>query len=117
MSTNILNGDLDTLENIIVDVNSYSLSARKHEEILDEIDNMVKKSDVLKKELTDEVNSKLQSGEKAICEGYDKTLKDEKAKLKSVKAEREKAKEAGMRDRIHDETIDLKKANEELIRK
>ena len=36
MSTNILNGDLDTLENIIVDVNSYSLSARKHEEILDE---------------------------------------------------------------------------------
>ena len=40
MSTNILNGDLDTLENIIVDVNSYSLSARKHEEILDEIDNL-----------------------------------------------------------------------------
>lgn len=117
MSTNILNGDLDTLENIIVDVNSYSLSARKHEEILDEIDNMVKKSDILKKELTDEVNSKLHSGEKAICEGYDKTLKDEKAKLKSVKVEREKAKEAGMRDRIHDETIDLKKANEELIRK
>ncbi len=93
MSTNILNGDLDTLENIIVDVNSYSLSARKHEEILDEIDNMVKKSDVLKKkELTDEVNSKLQSGEKAICEGYDKTLKDEKAKLKSVKAERKRLK-------------------------
>ena len=96
MSTNILNGDLDTLENIIVDVNSYSLSARKHEEILDEIDNMVKKSDILKKELTDEVNSKLHSGEKAICEGYDKTLKDEKAKLKSVKVEREKAKEAEM---------------------
>lgn len=117
MSNNILNGDLNTLENIIVDVNTYSLSARRHEEILDEIDTMVKKSEALKKELADEVNSKVQSGEKAICEGYDRTIKDERAKLKSVKAEREKAKEAGMRDRIYDETIDIKKSNDELIRK
>ena len=47
MSNNILNGDLNTLENIIVDVNTYSLSARRHEEILDEIEEALREKHYL----------------------------------------------------------------------
>jgi hypothetical protein len=65
----------------------------------------------LQKSISDEIDSKTKEGIESVSKGFDKSISEEKAKLKDVQAKRDKAKNAGVKERIANETAELKDAN------
>ncbi len=111
---NILNGGVEVLEQIISDM-------REHNDKVDRLDNLNnavrelnKEIEAAQREIMAETNLKVSAATQAICEGYDKAISADNAKIKQVQVEREKAKTAGVNERIANETQELRKENEML---
>lgn len=62
----------------------------------------------------DTIASDIEKNRNNICRQYDDIIKKQKADFKKVSAEREKAKNQGIKDRISEETADLRAENRNL---
>jgi hypothetical protein len=114
---NILNGSLDDLDKIIAEIKEYQGSVTRQEQVKREISDLEEKISETEKTIEDEINTKVKDGESAVRMGFDRSVSSEKAKLKDVTDAREKSKQAGVRDRIRNETEHLKNENAQLKKK
>ena len=70
--------------------------------------------DAEKKALEDNVNSTVRKRREAIASSYDAEMDEAEYKLKKARAKREKAKNQGMKERIAEETADLRSENRDV---
>ena len=62
----------------------------------------------------DEIDSRVKDSSDAVCAGFDKAIAGDREKLKEVQNKRDKAKLAGVKERIAAETAHIHKENEAL---
>jgi hypothetical protein len=108
---NVLNGDLSILDQIVSDLSEHKGKKEELEKLKDTGKELSKSIETLQKSISDEIDSKTKEGIESVSKGFDKSISEEKAKLKDVQAKRDKAKNAGVKERIANETADLKDAN------
>ena len=101
---NILNGNQKKLEQIIGDVKEHNTKKDRLEKLAESVKDISKELDNARKEKQNETDSKIKASTDAICAGYDKSIEADKEKIKTVSAERDKAKMAGVKERIRAET-------------
>ena len=111
---NVLAGDKAVLEQIISDVKEHSDKKERLAKMTDGIKELGKSIETAEKTVQDEIDSRVKDSTNAICEGYDKSIAGYMGKLKDVQSERDKAKLAGVKERITNETASLKQENEKL---
>jgi uncharacterized small protein (DUF1192 family) len=111
---NVLAGDKAVLEQIISDLKEHSDKKERLVKMTDSTKELVKNVDVAEKAVQDEIGSRVKDSTNAICEGYDKSIAGYMVKLKEAQSDRDKAKMAGVKERIANETVSLKRENEKL---
>ena len=111
---NILNGNQKHLEQIIGDIKEHNAKKDRLEKLAESVKDISKELDNARKEKQNETDSKIKASTDAICAGYDKSIEADKEKIKTVSAERDKAKMAGVKERISAETASLRAQNDDL---
>ncbi|MBQ4284403.1 MAG: hypothetical protein IJB96_10815 [Lachnospira sp.] len=111
---NILNGGIAVLEQIIGDMQEHNSKVDRLDNLNDAIKGLNKEIESTEREIKAETDRKVSAATQAICEGYDKSIIADRAKIKQIQGEREKAKAAGVSERIAYETEALRKENEML---
>ena len=111
---NILTGDLAVLEQIISDIKEHKKNKEQLEKLNEIAKNLTKNIDVSERELKEEIDARVKESIASICSGYNKAIEDEKIKLKDIQGQRDKAKMAGVKERIANETRDLRNENSSL---
>ena len=111
---NILAGDIAVLEQIISDFKEHNEKKDRMDKITETMRDLSKSVDMTEREMRDEIDARVKASTASICEGYDKSIAADRTKLKEVQGEREKAKMAGVKERIENETAFLKKENADL---
>ena len=111
---NILNGNQKKLEQIIGDVKEHNTKKDRLEKLAESVKDISNELDNARKEKQNETDSKIKASTDAICAGYDKSIEADKEKIKTVSAERDKAKMAGVKERISAETASLRAQNDDL---
>lgn len=111
---NILAGDKAVLEQIISDLKEHSEKKERLAKMADSIKELGKTIEAAEKAVRDEIDNRVKDSTNAICEGYDKSIAGYMSKLKDVQSERDKAKMAGVKERIENETASLKQENAKL---
>ena len=111
---NILNGNQKKLEQIIGDIKEHNTKKDRLEKLSESVKDISKELDNTRKEKQNETDSRIKASTDAICDGYDKSINADKDKIKTVTAERDKAKMAGVKERISAETASLRAQNEDL---
>lgn len=111
---NILSADQSVLEQILSDINEYEENQERLEYISASIKDITKETDSTSKAMQDEISARIKESTDAICAGYDKAIDCDKDKIKQVQADRDKAKQQGMKERIQTETASLRQENKEL---
>jgi len=111
---NILNGNITVMEHIISDIKEHNEKRERLDKLNDTIDELTRNIDVSEREIKAETESKIKEAVASVCDGYDKSISADRSKLKAVQSERDKAKMAGVKERIAKETEELHKDNESL---
>lgn len=111
---NILNGNVTVMEHIISDIQEHNEKLERLDKLNDTINELSRSIEVSEREIKAETESKIKEAVGSICDGYDKSIAADRSKLKTVQAERDKAKMAGVKERIAKETEALHKDNESL---
>lgn len=111
---NILNGNQKQLEQIIGDIKEHNAKKDRLEKLAESVKDISKELDNARKEKQNETDSRIKASTDAICDGYDKSINADKDKIKTVSAERDKAKMAGVKERISAETASLRAQNDDL---
>lgn len=111
---NVLNGDLSVLDQIVSDLSEHKAAKEEFEKLNDTLKELGKNIDSLEKSIADEIDDKIKSGINSVSKGFDQSISEEKVKLKGIQGKRDKAKTAGVKERIANETAELKEANREL---
>ena len=111
---NILNGNQKQLEQIIGDMKEHNSKKERLEKLSESVKDISKELDNAQKEKQNETDSKIKASIDAICDGYDKSINADKEKIKNVTVARDKAKMAGVKDRINAETASLRAENSDL---
>ncbi|MDD3240180.1 MAG: hypothetical protein PHW47_08885 [Lachnospira sp.] len=111
---NILAGDMKVLQQIMGDIKEHNDKTALLDKLNSSVSDIQKQIDSSKKAVQDEIDGRVKSSTDAICAGFDKSIGQDREKLKTVQAEREKAKLAGVRERIDAETASLRVENEDL---
>ena len=111
---NILNGNQKQLEQIIGDIKEHNSKKERLEKLSESVKDISKELDNTIKEKDNETDSRIKASIDAICDGYDKSINADKEKIKSVTAARDKAKMAGVKERINAETASLRAENSDL---
>lgn len=111
---NILNGNVTVMEHIISDIQEHNEKLERLDKINDTIDELSRSIEVSEREIKAETENKIKEAVASICDGYDKSITADRGKIKAVQAERDKAKMAGVKERIAKETEALHKENENL---
>lgn len=111
---NILNGDQEKLEQILGDLKEHKEKKERLDKLEVIVKELTKELESTQKEKKDETDSKIKASIDAISEGYDKSINANKDKIKAVTARRDKAKMAGVKERINAETASLRAENEDL---
>lgn len=111
---NILNGNQKQLEQIIGDIKEHNSKKERLEKLAESVKDISKELDNARKEKQSETDSRIKASIDAICDGYDKSINADKDKIKNVTAARDKAKLAGVKDRINAETASLRAENSDL---
>lgn len=111
---NILNGNVTVMEHIISDIQEHNEKLERLDKINDTVDELSRSIEVSEREIKAETESKIREAVASICDGYDKSITADRGKIKAVQAERDKAKMAGVKERIAKETEALHKENENL---
>ena len=111
---NILNGGLDELNNI-------REALEKRDSLKEEIENVIIRTGKLEgevssaeKETQDTVDYTVRKRMSEVASSFDKELGEEKGKLRAARGKRDKAKSKGIRQRIDEETEELRKNVREL---
>ena len=111
---NVLNGDLSVLDQIVSDLSEHKAKREELEKLNDTLKELNKNIESTKKSISDEIEDKTKEGINSVSKGFDQSISEEKIKLKEIQGKRDKAKHAGVKERIANETADLKEANREL---
>lgn len=111
---NILAGDQQLLEQIIADVKKHSQNSAHYEGVTAKIREMTRSIESAERAVTEETECKIKESTAAISCGYDKSIAIDKDKIKEVSAQRDKAKMAGVRERIANETASIRQENDGL---
>lgn len=110
---NILAGDVNVLDQMINDLNV-------HKETIERQGRLAEASGILQRTqkkhagCTGEIDSRVKDSSDAVCAGFDKAIAGDREKLKEVQNKRDKAKLAGVKERIAAETAHIHKENEAL---
>ena len=111
---NILTGDLAVLDQIIGDLKEHRKNIEQLEKLNEIAKDLTKNIENDERELKEEIDGRIKESTASICEGYDKAIDSEKSKLKDIQSQRDKAKMAGVKERIANETKELRNQNEEF---
>ena len=111
---NILTGDLAVLDQIIGDLKEHRKNKEQLEKLNEIAKDLTKNIENDERELKEEIDGRIKESTASICEGYDKAIDSEKSKLKDIQSQRDKAKMAGVKERIANETKELRNQNEEV---
>ncbi len=111
---NVLNGDLNMLNQIAGDISEHKEKKDELEKLGETIRSLSKNIDSVEKNISDEIEAKTKEGVESVSKGFDQSISEEKAKLKDIQGKRDKAKTAGVKERIASETADLKSENQQL---
>lgn len=111
---NILAGDIAVLEQIICDIKEHNEKTERLDKLMNTIRELNKDIDVSEREIRDETEAKIKSSINSISQGYDQSIAADRSKLKIVQSDRDKAKMAGVKERIEKETASIRKENEDL---
>lgn len=111
---NILAGDSQVLDKIIRDVKEYNQNCSRFDGLSGKARELSRNIDAAEQQVKDTIESKIKESTGAICSGYDKTIAKEKDKIRDVLGKRDKAKLAGVRERIANETASLRSDNDGL---
>ena len=111
---NILTGDLAVLDQIIGDLKEHRKNKEQLEKLNEIAKDLTKNIENDERELKEEIDGRIKESTASICEGYDKAIDSEKSKLKDIQSQRDKAKMAGVKERIANETKELRNQNEEF---
>ncbi|MDO5402765.1 MAG: hypothetical protein Q4F11_04940 [Eubacteriales bacterium] len=112
---NILAGDIQVLQQVMSDIREHNDKTALLERLNTSVSDIRKQIDVKNKAVQDEIDSRVKSSTDAICAGFDKSIAGDKEKLKGIQLERERAKLAGVKERIDAETASLRAENEDLL--
>ena len=111
---NVLNGDLNVLKQVISDVSEYSANREELDRQNDTLKELNKNIESIQKNINDEIDNKVKEGINSVSESFDQSILEEKVKLKDVQGKRDKAKHAGVKDRIQNETAELRDMNRDM---
>ena len=111
---NVLNGDLNVLKQVISDVSEYSANREELDRQNDTLKELNKNIESIQKNINDEIDNKVKEGVNSVSGSFDQSIQEEKVKLKDVQGKRDKAKHAGVKDRIQNETAELRDMNRDM---
>jgi hypothetical protein len=78
------------------------------------IEDISKNVDAAQTAVQNEIDNRIKDSTDAIIAGYDKGIAGDRDKIKEVQGKRDKAKSEGVKERISNETADIRKENEAL---
>ena len=111
---NVLNGDLNVLKQVISDISEYSANREELDRQNDTLKELNKNIESIQKNINDEIDNKVKEGVNSVSGSFDQSIQEEKVKLKDVQGKRDKAKHAGVKDRIQNETAELRDMNRDM---
>lgn len=111
---NILAGDVSVLDQMMNDLNVHKETIERLGRLSESIQDITKNVEDAGRAVQQEIDSRIKDSTDAICAGFDKTIAGDREKLKDVQNKREKAKLAGVKERIAGETAYIRKQNDVL---
>ena len=114
---NILAGDVNVLDQMINDLNVHKETIERQGRLAESIGDIAKNTKEAQQAVQDEIDSRVKDSSDAVCAGFDKAIAGDREKLKEVQNKRDKAKLAGVKERIAAETAHIHKENEALKNK
>lgn len=111
---NILAGDVNVLDQMINDLNVHKETIERQGRLAESIGDIAKNTKEAQQAVQDEIDSRVKDSSDAVCAGFDKAIAGDREKLKEVQNKRDKAKLAGVKERIAAETAHIHKENEAL---
>lgn len=114
MSDNILNGNLQTLKDILARWEEHEKTVGEVELLMSRIRGLNRDIDAMDKKTKGLADAAVKKRKDELISGIDKAIAKETDKLKKAKADRDKAFAKGKAQRIKDDTEALRKDNERL---
>ncbi len=111
---NILNGNVQTLKEILAKLEEHEKTVSEVELLLSKLRGLNRDIDAMDKKIKANTDSAIKKQRDEIVSGIDKAIAKESDKLKKAKTERNKALAKGKASRIKDETETLRNDNERL---
>ena len=111
---NILAGDVNVLDQMINDLNVHKETIERQGRLAESIGDIARNTKEAQQAVQDEIDSRVKDSSDAVCAGFDKAIAGDREKLKEVQNKRDKAKLAGVKERIAAETAHIHKENEAL---
>lgn len=97
---NILAGDVNVLDQMINDLNVHKETIERQGRLAESIGDIAKNTKEAQQAVQDEIDSRVKDSSDAVCAGFDKAIAGDREKLKEVQNKRDKAKLAGVKERI-----------------
>lgn len=113
-ANNILAGDINALKEFKSLVVNYNNSKELNEQAEAEEKRLEKELSINKKNLKEDIESTVKKRRNEVSDKFDKEIDKDEDKLKKIRNQRNKAKDKGVKERITDETADLRAQNEDL---
>jgi len=114
MSDNILNGNVQTLKDILAKWEEHEKTVGDVELLMSKVRSLSRDIDAVDKKTKGLIDAAVKKRKDELISGIDKSISKETDKLKKAKAERDKALAKGKAKRMQDETEVLRKDNERL---
>lgn len=111
---NVLAGDEKVLAEIINEVKEQNARIESYNKLASQIREFSRDVEDQKRSIQASIDTKIKQSSAAICAGFNKSIDEERAKLKDIQSDRERAKDAGVKERISTETAHLRHENEKL---
>lgn len=111
---NILSGDINALKEFRSLVENYDNSRELNEQAEAEEKRLEKELAINKKNLKDDIEITVKKRRNEVSDKFDKEIDKDEDKLKKIRNQRSKAKDKGIKERIADETSDLRTQNKDL---
>lgn len=113
-ANNILSGDINALKEFRSLVENYNNSRELNEQAEAEEKRLEKELAINKKNLKEDIESTVKKRRNEVADKFDKEIDKDEDKLKKIRNQRNKAKDKGIKERISDETADLRTQTKEL---
>lgn len=111
---NVLAGDERVLEEIIAEVREQNARIESYNRLAAQIKDLGRDIEEEKRTLQNNIDAKIKKSSTAVCAGFEKSIDEERARLRDIQSDRERAKDAGVKERISSETAHLRHENEKL---